>query len=101
MRMRSRPRKRCQDSFLGWLWSVSSVVVDAVTARAAERQLTLRSADRRARVGGEAAGGHAPLLGRTQKRVLTPFLRPVPDKSPRFYTAVPFVPDTFSSPDFS
>ena len=64
-------RKRCQDSFFGWLWSVSSVVVDAVTSRAAERQLTLRSADRRARVAGEAAGGHAPLLGRTQKRVLT------------------------------
>ena len=47
----------------------------AVTARAAERQLTLRRAERRARVGGEAAGRSAPLLGWTQKIVLTPFLR--------------------------
>ena len=45
-----------------------------VTARAAERQLTLRRAERRARVGGEAAGRRTPLLSRTQKRVLTPFL---------------------------
>jgi hypothetical protein len=47
----------------------------AVNASAAERQLTLRRAKRRARMGGEAAGRHAFLLGRTQKRVLTPFLR--------------------------
>jgi hypothetical protein len=53
---------------LGWLWSVSSVVVDAVTARAAERQLTLRSAERRARVGGEAAGRRTLLLGQTRKK---------------------------------
>ena len=53
---------------MGWLWSVSSVVVDAVTARAAERQLTLRSAERRARVGGEAAGRRTLLLGQTRKK---------------------------------
>ena len=40
----------------------------AVTARAAERQLTLRSANRRARVGREAAGRLALLLGQTRKK---------------------------------
>jgi hypothetical protein len=40
----------------------------AVTARAAERQLTLRSAKRRARVGREAAGRRTLLLGQTRKK---------------------------------
>jgi hypothetical protein len=39
-----------------------------VTARAAERQLTLRRAERRARVGGEAAGRRTLLLGQTRKK---------------------------------
>ena len=66
---------------MGWLWSVSSVVVDAVTARAAERQLTLRSADRRARVGGEAAGRRTLLLGQTRKKSPDTFSSSTPSPS--------------------
>ena len=39
-----------------------------VTARAAERQLTLLRAERRARMGREAAGRRTLLVGQTRKK---------------------------------
>ena len=56
----------------GLFYGVALVRVErrgrAETARAAERQLTLRRADHRARVGGEAAGRRTLLLGQTRKK---------------------------------